>query len=75
MKRRRVERQKLRSAREMRGELNAVDIPTKRAPGLKDRDFFSDEDYAANCAAIDEAMAQIPPGATGAFDALSQPAR
>jgi hypothetical protein len=31
---------------------------------LKERDFFSDDDYAANCAAIDEAIAKIPQGAT-----------
>jgi hypothetical protein len=35
-----------------------------QASASRGRVFFSDDDYAANCAAIDEAMAQIPPGAT-----------
>lgn len=32
-------------AREMRGEENAVGVATKRAPGMREGDFFSDADY------------------------------
>jgi len=32
-------------AREMRGEPNAIGIPTKRAPGMGDGDFMRDEDF------------------------------
>lgn len=31
-------------AKEMRGEPNAYGIPTKRTPGMRDKDFFSDTD-------------------------------
>jgi hypothetical protein len=33
-------------AKEMRGEPNAVGIPTKHAPGMNETDFFSDEDIS-----------------------------
>lgn len=36
-------------AREMRGEPNAVGIPTKWSPGNLEKDFFSDEDYDQIC--------------------------
>lgn len=32
-------------AKEMRGEPNAIGIPTKRAPGMCDGDFMRDEDF------------------------------
>jgi hypothetical protein len=34
-------------AGEMRGEPNAIGIPTKWAPSMRDEDFFSDKDYAS----------------------------
>lgn len=33
-------------AKEMRGEQNAIGIPTKAYPGMADVDFFSDDDFA-----------------------------
>lgn len=47
-------------AGEMRGEPNAVGVPTKRFPGGGDGDFFSDDEFDTNCMAIDEAWSQIP---------------
>jgi hypothetical protein len=32
-------------AREMRGEPNAIGIPTKNAPDLRESSFFSDQDF------------------------------
>jgi uncharacterized protein YihD (DUF1040 family) len=32
-------------AKEMRGEPNAVGIPTKWSPGMKEQDFFTDDDF------------------------------
>ena len=32
-------------AKDMRGEPNAVGIPTKIAPGMKPADFFTDDDF------------------------------
>jgi hypothetical protein len=48
----------------MRGEPNAIGIPTKRAPSMHESAFFSDDDFDANCAAIDAAFALIPADAT-----------
>lgn len=39
-------------AKEMRGEPNAVGIPTKNYPGVKKHDYFSDDDYAVATAKI-----------------------
>lgn len=41
-------------AREMRGEVNAVGIRTKRAPGMKEEDFWSDEKFDIYSRMIDE---------------------
>lgn len=35
-------------AKEMRGEPNAIGVATKRAPGRRDCDYFSDDDLAFN---------------------------
>lgn len=51
-------------AREMRGEENAVGIPTKKAPDNKPNSFFSDKEFAENKKAIDAAFGKIPPGKT-----------
>ena len=48
-------------AKEMRGEPNAIGIPTKRAPSMQSNAFFSDATYADNVKAIDAAFAKIPP--------------
>jgi hypothetical protein len=50
-------------AREMRGEPNAVGIPTKKRPKMFVGSFFNDAEYEANCAAMDAAFAKIPAGA------------
>lgn len=49
-------------AAEMRGEPNAIGIPTKRAPSMSPESFFSDDDYIDNIRAIDDAIGSIPPG-------------
>ena len=51
-------------ARALRGEPNAIGIPTKRAPGMLPGDFFTDAEYESNCRAIDAAFARIPIDAT-----------
>lgn len=48
-------------AREMRGEENAVGIPTKKAPDNRPASFFTDKELAENKRAIDAAFGKIPP--------------
>ncbi len=43
----------------MRGEPNAVGIPTKKSPSYKDDAFFSDDEFEQNKAAIDAAFATV----------------
>lgn len=43
-----------------RGEPNAYGVPTKKAPTMRPDAFFSDHEFAANCAAIRTALACIP---------------
>lgn len=40
----------------MRGEPNAIGIPTKKSPSYKDDAFFSDDEFEQNKAAIDAAF-------------------
>src|SRR5215211_4573290 len=47
-------------AKEMRGEENAVGIPTKKAPSNNPNSFFTDKEFAVNKKAIDEAFGKIP---------------
>ncbi len=47
-------------AKEMRGEENAVGIPTKKAPSNNPNSFFTDKEFVANKKAIDEAFGKIP---------------
>ena len=51
-------------ALEMRGEPNAVGIPTKKAPGTDESDYFSDADFDLAKRAIDKAFNSIPAGAS-----------
>ena len=51
-------------AKEMRGEPNAVGIPTKKYPDNRSESFFTDNEYEANCRAIYEAFYKIPKGTT-----------
>mgnify|MGYP000898455653 CR=1 FL=1 len=46
-------------ARAMRGEPNAMGIPTKKSPSYEDAAFFTDEEFEKNKAAIDLAFAEI----------------
>jgi hypothetical protein len=46
-------------AREMRGEKNAVGIPTKWSPSMKADAFFSDEDFESVKDRIDARIAEI----------------
>ena len=46
----------------IRGLPNAYGIPTKKAPGMNDGDFFTDSEYEDNCKAIVSALARIPYG-------------
>lgn len=43
----------------MRGEPNAIGIPTKKRPSYKGNAFFSDDEFALNIGAIDAALAQV----------------
>lgn len=49
-------------AKEMRGLPNTIGIPTKKSPTMDDAAFFTDDEFTANKAAIDEAFASIPKG-------------
>lgn len=51
-------------AKEMRGEENAVGIPTKKFPTTNPSAFFNDKELAANVKAIDKAFSKIPPDKT-----------
>lgn len=44
----------------MRGEPNALGIPTKKAPSNADGSFFTDDYYGTNCDAIDKAFSKLP---------------
>lgn len=48
-------------AREMRGEENAVGIPTKKAPDNNRASFFTDKEFAENKQTIDAVFRRIPP--------------
>lgn len=43
-------------AKEMRGEPNAIGIPTKRSPEMKETAFFTDREYHDNIKAINKAL-------------------
>lgn len=47
-------------AKEMRGEPNAIGIPTKKEPSNFPWSFFTDDEYTKNCMAIDRAFFRIP---------------
>jgi hypothetical protein len=51
-------------AREMRGEENAIGVPTKKAPNNNPTSFFTDKEFVANKIAIDQAFDKIPPEKT-----------
>ena len=43
----------------MRGEPNAIGIPTKKSPSYKDDAFFSDDEFEQNRTAIDAAFVEV----------------
>ena len=43
----------------MRGEPNAIGIPTKKSPSYSEGAFFTDMEFAENKAAIDRAFAEV----------------
>ena len=47
-------------AGEMRGEPNAIGIPTKKLPTMNPDAFFTDEEFEDNCKYIDQAFEKIP---------------
>ena len=47
-------------AKEMRGEANAIGIPTKKAPNMRSDAFFTDSEFNENKNAIDKAFNKIP---------------
>ena len=46
-------------AKEMRGESNAVGIPTKYAPGMREADFFINDDLKKAKPVIDERFTRL----------------
>lgn len=46
-------------ARAMRGEPNAIGIPTKKKPSYTEDSFFSDIEFEQNKAAIDQAFSEL----------------
>ncbi len=57
-------------ASEMRGEANAIAMPTMHTPYDDVAAYFSDKDYANNISEIDKAFAQIPSGRTIVIPAI-----
>jgi len=49
-------------AKAMRGESNAIGIPTKKKPTMSKDAFFTDKEYSSNVKAIDKAFSSIPAG-------------
>lgn len=57
----------------MRGEPNAIGIPTKMSPSYKREAFFSDEEFEQNKATIDLAIARILRAVTDTIRAIVIP--
>ena len=51
-------------AAEMRGEQNAIGIPTKKKPDMTEDSFFTDAEFEENKKVIDNAFDKIPKEAT-----------
>jgi hypothetical protein len=58
----------------MRGEPNAIGIPTKKGPTNSEGAFFSDNEFEHNKAAIDAAFAEILDAATDSIRVIVIPA-
>lgn len=57
----------------MRGEPNAVGIPTKKSPSYRDDAFFSDDEFEQNKASIDSAFAEITNAVAGSIRVIVIP--
>lgn len=57
----------------MRGEPNAIGIPTKKSPSYRGDAFFSDDEFEQNKAAIDAAFAEVSRAATDSIRAIVIP--
>lgn len=57
----------------MRGEPNAIGVPTKKSPSYADRAFFSDREFEQNKAAIDQAFGEISKATTAAVGVVVIP--
>lgn len=51
-------------AASMRGEPNAIGIPTKKKPDMTEDSFFTDDEFEENKKEIDKAFSRIPKDAT-----------
>lgn len=47
-------------AKQMRGEPNAISIPTKKKPSMESDAFFTDDEFEDNKVAIDNAFSRVP---------------
>ena len=57
----------------MRGEPNAIGIPTKKSPSYKASAFFTDLEFDQNTAAIDAAFAEITNAVTDSIRVIVIP--
>lgn len=57
----------------MRGEPNAIGIPTKKGPSYKTEAFFSDDEFDQNKAAIDTAFAEVKHAVTDSIRVIIVP--
>jgi hypothetical protein len=57
----------------MRGEPNAIGIPTKKSPSYRSDAFFSDDEFEKNKTAIDAAFAEVSRAATDSIRAIVIP--
>ncbi|MGH9947582.1 MAG: hypothetical protein ACRD6X_10300 [Pyrinomonadaceae bacterium] len=57
----------------MRGEPNAIGIPTKRSPAYSESAFFSDEEFEQNRMAIDLVFAKVLKAVTDSFRVIVIP--
>lgn len=59
----------------MRGEPNAIGVPTKKSPSYADGAFFSDGEFEQNRAAIDQAFVEISKATMDGIRAVVIPAQ
>lgn len=57
----------------MRGEPNAIGIPTKKSPSYSDGAYFRDEEFEQNKAAIDDAFIKLITAVSGAIRVIIVP--